>query len=86
MIFRPVDLRDRDELAALRPKAGDTVLYEGVEYVVEQVGMRYANLHLLADPRQKGFVKIGLLSTFKIPKPEEMPDRTVPANLLKQRA
>jgi hypothetical protein len=29
---------------ALKPKVGETVLYEGIEYIVVEVGLRYAKV------------------------------------------
>lgn len=41
------DIGDRH---ALRPKTGDTVLYENTEYVVTRIGMRWLYMYRKTDP------------------------------------
>jgi hypothetical protein len=67
----PVPYIDSSEREKLRPKAGDVVLYEGTKYIIEQVGMKYVNMHLLENPRVKGMAKMNEVSKYFEPEPEE---------------
>lgn len=71
MRLAPLPYIDPADREALRPKSGDDVVYEGTVYVVEQVGMKYVNMHLKSDPRIKGMAKMNEVYKYFPPEPEE---------------
>lgn len=60
MRIRPiVEVADRH---SLKPVPGDTVLYEGDEYIVMEVGVRWVYMYLTTDPKKtKKMAKINLI-------------------------
>jgi hypothetical protein len=50
MILRPT--LTIEQRRALKPVVGDVVLFEGVEYVVDQIGSRWAYIHRVDDPKK----------------------------------
>jgi hypothetical protein len=76
MRLAPIPYLDPSDREKLRPKAGDTVLYEGVKYVVEQIGLKYVTMALLSDPRIKGFVKLNQVAKYFEPAPDNEPPLT----------
>lgn len=70
MWLAPVPYIDPADREKMRPKEGDVVIYEGIKYVVEQVGMKYLNLHLLDNPRVKGMAKMNQVYKYYEPGPD----------------
>lgn len=44
MVIQPPEVFSQEQRELLRPKAGDTVLYESQPYLVESTGLRFINL------------------------------------------
>jgi hypothetical protein len=70
MRLMPIPYMDPADREKLRPKAGDTVVFEGVQYVVDQVGLKYVDMSLLSNPRVKGFAKLTQVSKWFPPEVE----------------
>lgn len=70
--LQPVPYQDPDQREALRPKKDDVVLFEGVKYIVEEVGLKYVRMCLFTDSRVKGFAKMNQISKWfpALPEPD----------------
>ena len=73
MRLAPIPYTDPADREKLRPKAGEVVLFEGVKYVVEQVGLKYVNMALESDPRIKGVAKMTQVYKYFPPEPDDEP-------------
>jgi hypothetical protein len=71
MRLAPMPYVDPNDREKLRPKSGDVVIYEGTLYVVNQVGMKYVDMHLKSNPRITGFAKLTQVSKYFAPDEEE---------------
>jgi hypothetical protein len=72
LILQPISMLDQEELAKLKPQAGDTVLYEGTRYVVDQAGLKYVNMHREDNPKALGFVRYDQISKVFEEPPEDL--------------
>jgi hypothetical protein len=48
---------DTEQLEALRPKKGDIIEHEGIEYLAEEIGMRYIVATMTSNPAAQRFLK-----------------------------
>lgn len=76
MRLSPIPYMDPTDREKLRPKQGDTVIYEGVKYVVEQIGLKYVSMTLASDRRVTGFAKINQVAKYFEPEPDNAPPLT----------
>lgn len=82
MRLAPMPYSDPNDRALLKPKIGDMVLFEGTKYVVDQIGLKYASLHLDEDPHIKGMAKLNQISKW-FPNDDDE-DEAPPMNLINQ--
>lgn len=77
MVIQPPEVFTPEQRELLRPKAGDTVLYESQPYLVDSVGLRFVNL---IHPETKKLCMARVEQVMKMvpdqPEPDELDNLT----------
>jgi hypothetical protein len=71
MYLKFVPTMSQDDREKLRPKKGDTVLFEGAKYVVTDVGLKYVHMHPEGNPNAAYIAKVTEISKYFPPEDDD---------------